>query len=89
MTCRFPLLFDDPKILQSSRRSGSMQNCREATVGSVNKYLADARDNEALKAADFELTIFDSESIDVIRSGRLGDQKDLVNAKSERSMIRA
>ena len=57
-------------------RSGSMSSCRQATIDSVNKYLAEARGSE-LANADFELTIFDSISIDTIRAGRLADAKDI------------
>jgi hypothetical protein len=64
-------------------RSGSMRSYRETTVRAVNKYLGDARNEEKLKDADLALMIFDSQSIDVIRSGRLGDQKDLANEEFE------
>jgi hypothetical protein len=46
-------------------RSGSMSSCRQSTIDAVNKYLAEARGSE-LSSADFELTIFDSLSIDTI-----------------------
>lgn len=50
-------------------RSGSMESCAVEAIGSVNAYLAEAREDTALKEADLELTIFDSQSIDTIRSG--------------------
>ncbi len=57
-------------------RSGSMNSCRQSTIDAVNKYLAEARGSE-LATADFELTIFDSLSIDTIRSGELSGAKDI------------
>jgi hypothetical protein len=57
-------------------RSGSMSNCRQSTIDAVNKYLSEARVSE-LATADFELLIFDSLSIDTIRSGKLSDAKDI------------
>jgi hypothetical protein len=60
-----------------------MRSYRETTVRAVNKYLGDARKEEKLKDADFALMIFDSQSIDVIRSGPLGDQRDLANEEFE------
>jgi hypothetical protein len=59
-------------------RSGSMESCRAATITSVNKYLLEARGDENLKEADFELMIFDTQSLDVIRSGRIADVKDII-----------
>jgi hypothetical protein len=58
-------------------RSGSMESCRKATINAVNSYLLEARADKALKDAEFELTIFDSESIDTIRSGKTSDIKDI------------
>jgi hypothetical protein len=60
-------------------RSGSMSNCRQSTIDAVNKYLSEARGSE-LAVADFELTIFDSLSIDTIRSGKLSEAKDITDA---------
>lgn len=57
-------------------RSGSMSSCRQSTIDAVNKYLSEARGSE-LATADFELTIFDSLSIDTIRSGKLSEAKDI------------
>jgi hypothetical protein len=59
-------------------RSGSMNSCRQAAIDAVNKYLSEARGCE-LASADFELTIFDSISIDTIRSGALSDVKDITD----------
>ncbi len=50
-------------------RSGSMGSCRKSTIDAVSKYLAEARGDDVMKEADFSLTIFDSQSIDSIRSG--------------------
>jgi hypothetical protein len=51
-------------------RSGSMGTCRESTIDAVNRYLLEAKADDALKEADFNLTIFDSQSIDTIRPAR-------------------
>ena len=64
-------------------RSGSMGSCRDAAISSVNKYLAEARTDSVLKDADFELLIFDSQSIDTIRIGRMADVKDITHADFE------
>lgn len=58
-------------------RSGSMDSCRKSTIEAVNKYLAEARGDDVMKEADFSLTIFDSQSIDNIRSGAPINIKDL------------
>ena len=58
-------------------RSGSMESCRAATITSVNKYLLEARGDLILKESDFQLMIFDTQSLDVIRSGRMTDVKDI------------
>lgn len=50
-------------------RSGSMESCRQAAIDAVNGYLTEAKADAALKEADLALMIFDSESIDTIRSG--------------------
>lgn len=71
-----PTKFEQTHIAMVLDRSGSMDTCRAATIASVNKYLAEARDDANLKEADFELSIFDSQSIDVLRTGapiRLSD----------------
>ena len=60
-------------------RSGSMESCRAATITSVNRYLLEARGDENLKEAGFELMIFDTQSLDVIRSGRMTDVKDITS----------
>lgn len=60
-------------------RSGSMESCRESTIEAVNKYLLEARADDALKDASFELMIFDSNSIDVIRSGKPTEVKDITH----------
>jgi len=59
-------------------RSGSMNSGRQATIDAVNKYLAEARGCE-LASADFELTIFDSVSIDTIRSGELSSVRNITD----------
>jgi hypothetical protein len=64
-------------------RSGSMNSCRQPTIDAVNKYLLEARADSALKEADFELMIFDSESIDTIRSGKTCDVKDITPEEFE------
>ena len=61
-------------------RSGSMNVCRKATIDAVNKYLAEARSSEQLTDADFELMIFDSQSIDTIRSGPMTNVADIGDA---------
>lgn len=58
-------------------RSGSMDSCREATIEAVNKYLLEARGDKHLAEADFELSIFDSQSIDIIRTGAVTKVADL------------
>lgn len=58
-------------------RSGSMADGRDATIMSVNKYLAEARGDTNLATSDFELMIFDTLSIDTIRSGTLADVKNI------------
>lgn len=58
-------------------RSASMGSCRQSTIDAVNSYLAEARADTELKDADFDLTIFDSESIDSIRSGKPTDISDI------------
>jgi uncharacterized protein YegL len=64
-----PTKFEQTHISIILDRSGSMQSCAIEAIGSVNAYLADARKDAVLKEADLELTIFDSNSIDTIRSG--------------------
>lgn len=64
-----PTTFEQTHICIILDRSGSMESCRVEAIGSVNAYLADARKDSVLKKADLELTIFDSQSIDTIRSG--------------------
>ena len=44
-------------------RSGSMESCRAATITSVNKYLLEARGDLILKESDFQLMIFDTQSL--------------------------
>lgn len=58
-------------------RSGSMDSCRAATISAVNKYLHEARGDANMKEADFSLLIFDSQSIDEIRSGVPVSIKDI------------
>jgi hypothetical protein len=58
-------------------RSGSMSTCQQETIDSVNLYLKEARADAGLKQAPFDLVIFDSESIDTIRSGSVQDTKDI------------
>ena len=64
-----PTKFEQTHIAMVLDRSGSMESCREATIGHVNKYLQEARADALLKEADFELLIFDNQSIDSVRSG--------------------
>ncbi len=64
-------------------RSGSMVSCREATITAVNKYLKDSKADATLKGADFELVIFDTDSIDTIRDGKIADAKELTAADFE------
>lgn len=58
-------------------RSGSMGSCRQSTIDAVNGYLNEARNDSDLKESDLHLTIFDSESIDTIRSGKPVDITDI------------
>lgn len=58
-------------------RSGSMDSCRSATISAVNKYLHEARGDANMKEADFSLLIFDTQSIDEIRSGAPVSIKDV------------
>ena len=69
---------DKTSITMVLDRSGSMNSCRQATIDAVNKYLAEARGCE-LASADFELTIFDSVSIDTIRSGELSSVRNITD----------
>jgi hypothetical protein len=69
---------DKTSITMVLDRSGSMNSCRQAAIDAVNKYLAEARGCE-LAAADFELTIFDSVSIDTIRSGELSSVQNITD----------
>jgi hypothetical protein len=64
-------------------RSGSMSSCREATITAVNKYLKDSKADATLKDADFELVIFDTQSIDTIRDGKIADATELTAADFE------
>lgn len=50
-------------------RSGSMASIRNKAIGAVNGYLASLKADEGTSGALITLTIFDSESIDVIRDG--------------------
>ncbi|SFV32800.1 hypothetical protein [Hyphomicrobium facile] len=67
-------------IIMVLDRSGSMSSCREATITAVNKYLKDSKADATLKDADFELVIFDTESIDTIRDGKIVDAPELTAA---------
>ena len=58
-------------------RSGSMETCRESTIEAVNQYLLEAKADDALKEADFNLTIFDGQSIDTIRTGPIKATEDI------------
>jgi hypothetical protein len=64
-------------------RSGSMSSCREATITAVNKYLKASKADATLKDADFELVIFDTDSIDTIRDGKIADTTELTAADFE------
>ncbi len=58
-------------------RSGSMASCRDAILGSVNTYIDETKGSLASTGVQFALTIFDSDSIDVIRSGALADVRPI------------
>lgn len=58
-------------------RSGSMASCVEATIGAVNGYLREAKADEALAGANLDLMIFDSVSIDTIRSGTVAELAEI------------
>ena len=62
----FPTAFHVAIILD---RSGSMASIRSEAIGAVNSYFASLKADGALAGALITLTIFDSESIDVIRDG--------------------
>ncbi len=64
-----PTKFEQTHISMILDRSGSMSSCRVETIGAVNAYLGKARQDANLKEADLDLTIFDNQSIDSIRSG--------------------
>lgn len=64
-------------------RSGSMQDCRAATIESVNAYLAKGRNDVNLKDADFELAIFDTEAYEIIRKSTLSAAADISPADFE------
>jgi uncharacterized protein YegL len=72
-----PTKFEQTHISMILDRSGSMAACAGETINAVNKYLADARKDDALKEADFDLTIFDNASIDSIRAGAPITIKDI------------
>lgn len=57
-------------------RSASMTYRQIETVNAVNRFLKKARADDNLKDADLNLTIFDSVSIDTIRSGKPTDIAD-------------
>ncbi len=50
-------------------RSGSMASIRDEAIGAVNGYFASLRIDGAMSGAMVTMTIFDSESVDVIRDG--------------------
>jgi len=58
-------------------RSGSMEECRAATIESVNAYLLKGRNDDNLKTADFELAIFDTEAYEIIRRSTLSSAADI------------
>ncbi len=60
-------------------RSQSMESCRAETIVAINKYLLEARADENLREADLSLMIFDSTSIDTIRSGVVSTIADLTS----------
>ncbi|MBN9247821.1 MAG: VWA domain-containing protein [Hyphomicrobium sp.] len=64
-------------------RSGSMEDCRAATIESVNAYLAKSRNDDNLKDADFELAIFDTEAYEIIRRSTLSAVADISPADFE------
>jgi len=61
-------------------RSGSMEDCRAATIESVNAYLLKGRNDDNLKDADFELSIFDTEAYETIRRSALSAVADISTA---------
>lgn len=52
-------------------RSGSMEPIREAAIASVNSYLAEAKGDAKLAEGSVDIIIFDSQSIDTIRSAEV------------------
>ena len=64
-------------------RSGSMEDCRAATIESVNAYLAKSRNDVNLKDADFELAIFDTGAYEIIRKSTLSAAADISPADFE------
>lgn len=72
-----PTKFENTHISLVLDRSGSMNSCRDETLSAVNGYLDSARKDDALKESDFELTLFDSQGIDTIRSGAPCNLPDL------------
>jgi hypothetical protein len=71
------IMSDKTHVCMILDRSGSMGTCRESTIDAVNQYLLEARADDALKEADFNLTIFDSQSIDTIRTGPIKAASDI------------
>lgn len=61
-------------------RSGSMSSYRGATIAAVNGYLLEARGDATLREANLDFLIFDSESIDTIRSGVVASMADITDA---------
>ncbi|MGO4682239.1 vWA domain-containing protein [Hyphomicrobium sp. 2TAF46] len=64
-------------------RSGSMEDCRAATIESVNAYLSKSRNDDNLKDADFELAIFDTGAYEIIRKSTLSAAADISPADFE------
>lgn len=75
-----PTKFEQTHITMVVDRSGSMSCCAAETIAAVNNYLADARKDANLKEADFELTIFDNQSIDTVRTGAPANVTDITGA---------
>lgn len=61
-------------------RSGSMESCREAAIQAINGYLKEAKADASLKEADLALMIFDTESINTIRSGPIAEITEITAA---------
>jgi len=77
MTKTPPTQFEQTHISIVVDMSGSMVGCRQSTIASLNKYLAELRSDDATKEADCELSVFNTAQLNVIRKEPPCRAKDL------------